>query len=499
MTAEAAAVAVQPVRVNMHEVRTMLRHSPEFFIEFFLGEELTCPVPDFHVELFSAMIDENRTRVVLAVPRGHAKTTLAKLACVWYLIFSVYRFVLYIGATQELAVPSVNDIAEFFETNNFVSVFGPVKWAKRQDGIGVYKFIIPSVGKTCILRGHGAGQRVRGINVDNERPQIAIADDFEGEMDQETTTNFKKMLQWWGGPFYKCLNQFKNKLIVLGNYTATQSVLHVLLKSNTWDSFLYGALVENGEPLWPDLWPIEKLRQDFLEYQELGLTEQWFAEMMNQPVPRGGAIIRSDEICYAPARVPGEGDYGCITIDPAISSRSWADRAAMAAHVWIDEESQWQTVEIRYWRGIDVIDMFWQAIDLAVTWGIRVIGIESAAMQQALEHIYNYLLMQNNLLQYRFVPLPTLNQKKSARIISWASMLKQTETRRASWALTQGDFIATQQLLMYEPAKRDNDDDIIDCCAYGPRMAEQYLMEIMQDIPGMLRGQVTPLYNLAEV
>lgn len=491
---------VQSVRVDAIAVREMLRTDPEFFIEFFIGDLIDRAVPALHIEVFSAMINPAESRLAFAIPRGCAKTTLAKLACAWHILFSPWRFVLYVSGSEHLVVPYVNDIAELFEKENYIAVFGETEWIKRQDGIGIYKFRIPSIDKLCILRGLGAGQRVRGINVDNERPQIAVVDDFETDEDASNSNSslaFKARLKWWSGPFYKCLNQFSNKIIFLGNYTRKQSILDRVLKSQRWTSFHYGILREDGTSLWPDLWPLDRIREDFLEYQELGRTEQWLAEMQNTPVPEGGAIIKAEEICYRPGRQPGEGAYGCITVDPAISRHDWADNAAIAAHVYIEDEAIWQTVETRYWRGVDPITLFWQIIDLATEWRIRVIGIESVAMQAALAPIYNYLLLQNNLFQYRFVPLSTGNQRKSQRIIAYAAMLKQTAMTQPTWALTQGDMVITQQLLVYEPLRKDNDDDIIDCCAYGPRMIETYLHEIMQTVPGIPQGGFTPLADFA--
>lgn len=491
------------VQVNLHEVRHLLRHDPEFFIEFFLGDIITQSVPDLHKEALSILTAENISRVVLALPRGHGKTTLAKLCAVWHLVFSQYRFILYISASKDLVVPYVNDIADFFDIDNFISVFGPVEWLIRQDGVGKYKFYIPSIDKTCILVGLGMGQRVRGINIDNERPQLVICDDFEDDTLIETPIPFDKALNWWTGPFYKCLNQFNNKIIVIGNHTKQKSLLKQFIESPHWHSRVYGVIRQNGQPLWPELWSLEKIKADYEEYQYHKKTERWFAEMMNVPVPEGGSIISINEIKYCPPRQPGDGLYGCITCDPAISRNAWADRAAIAAHIYVDNdidnphEGIWQTVEVRYWRGIDPTDLFWQIIDLATTWRIRHIGVEAVAMQSALEYLFRHLAYTNGLTQYSFVPLPTHNQAKAARIIAWASQLKHTETKSATWALTSGDFIITKQLLSFAPTRRDNDDDIIDCCAYGPRMVDQYIDKIILSDPLAPKSSYTPLHAYA--
>src|SRR5690606_14363820 len=132
-----------------------------------------------------------------------------------------------------------------------------------------------------------------------------------------------------------------------------------------------GCIRANGEPLWPDLWPLDRHRADFLEYQDMGKAERWFAEMMNQPVAEGGGLIESEYICYAPARDPQEVKYGFVTIDPAFSSQNWADRAALCAHGWIEETQQWQIVETRYFRGLNAVDLYHNAIDLAAHWRVR--------------------------------------------------------------------------------------------------------------------------------
>ena len=490
-------IAQSEVVVDPNVASNMLQHVPEFFIQFFLSEQLSRPVPDFHKEIFYEMTHDEVRRLVLAVPRAHAKTTLAKLCCVWYLLFSDYRFVLYVSGSHDLVVPYVNDIAAFFEHPNYIAIFGPVEWIKKQDGIGVYKFRLGHNGKICILRGLGAGQRIRGINVDNVRPQLAVVDDAEDDEDVSTPQMHDQMVRWWAGPFLKCLDQFDNKLIVSGNLLSARSLLYKLLQSDGWRSFLYGAIKNDKTPLWPEMWSLEKLREDFLQYQELGQSAKWFAEMMNQPVPTSGGIVKADEITYAPPRNEGDIEYGFVTLDPAISDQKWANRACIAAHAWIADEQQWQIVEIKYWRGIDPSQLFMESIQMMIRWRFRVCGVEGGAMQSVLQHLFSHLQLVHNLSQYKFLKLETGNRSKTDRIAAWASMLKTTEKSRARYTLTQGDYICTQQLIMYDPQKKDNDDDIADCCAYGPQMTSRYMAEIMQQINHLIPQQINTMYQIA--
>ena len=192
------------VQLNTFEIKQALHHDAEFFIQFFLHEELEFPVPEFHKEIFYEMTDAEVDRLCLAIPRAHAKTTLAKLAAVWYFAFSPWRFIVYLSNTVSVAIPAVNDIVAFMESPNFQAVFGPIEWIIKRDGTGLYKFNF--MGKTCILKAFGSDQQVRGINVDNERPQLAIVDDLEDNKNIANENLFMQLKRNFFGPFLKALN-----------------------------------------------------------------------------------------------------------------------------------------------------------------------------------------------------------------------------------------------------------------------------------------------------
>ena len=120
-------------------------------------------------------------------------------------------------------------------------------------------------------------------------------------------------------------------------------------------------------------------------------------------------------------------------------------------------------------------------------------------MQAALVFVYEHLQHIRNLHEFRFLPVTTENKRKTIRIGTWAAMLKQTDKQTASYALTEGDYIITQQLLAYEPLRQANDDDIIDCCAMGPQMVNKYMAEILQTLPNRVQGGVVPSVRISKV
>jgi len=480
------AIATEVVQLSTEEIKAALQYDPEFFIQFFLGDELTFPVPEFHVELFKLMIDLQVDKFACAVPRDHAKTTLAKLACVYFFLFSDYRFILYLSNTVSIAIPSVNDIIAFMECDNFVAVFGKIKMETRQDGKGIYKFWLGD--KLCILRAFGVLQQVRGINIDNQRPQLAILDDIDAAQAEVTEVSFRIAKRWFYGPFKKALDKFHHKIVQIGNLTETQSLIAENCASEFWHSRVYGCLLSNGKPLWPDAWSIDKLKKDYVEYLEAGMADVWFAEMMNMPSAGGRGIILAEEIFYNPHIQEDDIKYGFITIDLAISKETWAHKTVIAVHGWLENcgpNGAWQAVDYEGYTGIDPISLFWEVIRLCKKWRIQTVGIESVAFQASLKYVFEHECLRNGIefnencmpgeRGISFVQLQAIGRKPQ-RIIAWAAMIKAKE-----YALNYGDFALTQELISYRPDRKTNVDDHIDAYAYAPQMLQRWMYLIMQE------------------
>ena len=484
-----ASTSSVPAQFDLAQVREMLRVDPEFFINFFLGEEITVPVPDFHKVVFGQMVNQDTAHkyFACAIPRDHAKTTLAKLAVIWFYLFSPYRFVLYLSNTAPIAIEACRDIANFIESENFVAVFGAVEWIVRQEGTGLYKFKLALPGgkeKVCILRALGAGQQVRGINIDNQRPELAIVDDLESKENTATPHLRKQLKEWFFGTFRKALDKFNHKIVQIGNLVSPVGILKDNLESEYWTSMRLGAILSNGQPLWPDAWPILKLQAEFDEYHRAGLMHVWFGEMMNIPIPEGSGLIASEEIRYMPAVSPGDCEYGFITIDPAISEKTWADKSAIVAHGWLKDERRWVICEHIHQSGLDPLYLINSAIRMAIRWRFAMIGVESVAYQAALVHFFKYILVKYQHLGIQVVPL-FASAAKTTRLAAWCAYI-----REGTYYLPRGDLEITSQLLLYDPSKRDNEDDLIDACAYGPQMIEMYLPRIRNTLLQLPEAQV---------
>lgn len=471
---------VETVDVAMSSFDTIeaLHNSASFFINFFLGDRIEYGVPEFHINSWNLITTEQILYIALALPRGHAKSTLSKLCCVWYILFTETRFIVYVSNTHPVAAEAVKDIIGYMQSENFAKIFGNLEFKVEREGHGYYKFWINVPNgeggfnrKFVIVKAMGAGQQVRGLNIDNERPQLAIVDDLEDNDNTATPMLQKKLKLWFFGAFLKALSKKRRKVIYLGNMLSNQSILYSLCeKSELWHSMRFGALLSSGVPLWPEMWSIAEIQSDYLEYQREGLTSLWFAEMMNMPMAEGTALIDPADITYLPAVLPGEQKTAFLTYDPAISQKTWANDSAIAVHAYVKD--RWQIVETVKGK-YSPEQIFFLIVELCQKWNTRVVGIEKGAFEIGLKLIFDILMKAHNQSFYTY-EVPHKNRSKVERLAVWCAALK-----RKIWVLTEGEQTITHQLIAFDPLKSNNVDDVIDACSMGMTMTELYMPDIM--------------------
>jgi hypothetical protein len=478
-------VETQNVVAKTREIRGLMRVDAEFFIEFFLADSLDMPVPQFHKEIWGLATDETKLRILLAIPRDHAKTTLAKLLVVWHWLHTHHRFCVYLSNTNPIAKGACKDIIEFLSHPNFIAVYGAVRMIKSSENESLWIFEMdmptepgkPTRTKRCILRAVGQGQQMRGINIDNQRPDFTVVDDVEDNDNTESEFQQKKLDKWIFGPFLKALAR-KHKILWLGNMLAKTSLLARLSRNPRWNPVVFGSLVRDTatlqlEPLWPGKWSVAALQEDFKEYKDNGLVETWMCEMMNMP-GHGENGFTLEQINYVPVPNPDQIVAAWITIDPAFGMNAHNDETSIAVHV-LPKQGIPRTVCVEHGR-FDEHTMFNKALHLAQYWGAWTWGIESVAAQKVLITLFNMLAMQYQLNhQLEFVPLTAgKGDPKAGRIRAFVSQMANGE-----WGIPEGDIDITTQIVDYDFRLKEQPDDIVDSVAYGPTMLELYKGLIM--------------------
>ncbi len=464
------------------ELLLAMRHDCVSFFAFYLGEELTLTVPDFHISIWNELLlmveqaNQRGTikvlRKLFAVPRDHAKSTLAKLATILFLLYTPLKFCLYVSKTNGHAKNAIRDIVLWLSSSQHRELHGPVQTVKSSetDSLWIYNLTIRTPGesqpkiKTVLFKALGSDQQIRGMLVLNTRPQIVIIDDIE-DLDNTTTELQPKLDEWFMGSLRKSFAKFA-VVIFLGNMIRKTTLLARLSKDPTWNPTVFGSLVRGpgGElrPLWPERWTVESLLEEYAEFRRVGTGHVWEAEMMN---------LTQDEILLqdlgASVRVsrplPEDIEAGCLVLDPAFGLKNWNDDSAITVHVRIKGIGIPCVVDS--WRGKGTEErLLDELLTLSYYWGISTWCIEADAGQKLFIPIFNLLMKDRKINTEVFTILPVQSSRnaKTSRILSMRNIVG-----GGSYGVADSEEGIMDALAQFDPNSGAH-DDLADSASYGP-------------------------------
>lgn len=407
-------------------------------------------------------------RFALGLPRGHAKTTFIKVLIVWLIVYDRASFILIVCSNSDLAENLLADIHDIMLSQNIKAIYGDWDAGLAIDSADTKKASFHKRSVSMVARGWSAG--IRGINLQNERPDVIFCDDVQTRANDESPTDSQKLLNELVGTIFRAIAPRGNRIIIyVGNMYSEDCILYKFKKSKSWISMVTGAILESGIPLWPALFSLEELMESYYHDEALGLAHIWFAEVMNDPKssalsllphPLPDCDIDEDEEILDP-------DGSFLTIDPA-GFRKASDDNVIAAHLKFQEKGY--IVETS--RGImDPQELIQKAITMALAHGCTLIAVEAVAYQQTLCFWLQFFLQKYNISGITVVELSPHGRSKESRIRQFvAELYKQTYYLKDP--ATRRDFV--WQGSMYKIGKKDNRDDLLDAVAYGLDVRNEY-------------------------
>jgi len=465
MGPEISTVSANPVEI----VERLRSGDAQFFIDVFLPEEDIGNIPAFHQLIWDYMLSESHNKTAIAVPRGHGKTTWAKLLCIYQYVFTPVKFIVYLSDTHTVASHACSDVMNILESPNFQALFGKVKFLKYQDSAGYYQFILGS--KVCMLKAFGSQQQIRGMNIDNTRPELAIVDDLE-DADQVKTDAAKDQLKlWFFGTFLKAMAR-KNRVVMIGNMTAADCLIAEIIKLPTWRSIVMSQLIEekqpDGEvkliPIWPEKASMEDILAEYTDFKKMGIMQRWFAENMNMPVNLENSIIDFTKLLYAPHSVFS---HIFITIDPAFTQNTNSDESAVVVHGFNVDGNHWQIIDHVHGK-FTINELYGITLSFMQKYKTTVIAIETNGAQKVLVLLFETYFNHAHISNYEIISIQSSGTKLS-RILVFCAYLE-----KGTYRLSIGEMDVVSQLTLFNPRNTDNKDDLIDSCAMGVFIIEHY-------------------------
>ena len=246
----------------IEERKRRCRAEPGYFGRTYLPHYFNRPSPAFHLEIYS-LAEVQDEPVFIAAPREHAKSTIVTFDVpLEDICLERKHFIIILSDTQDLAADFVTFIMLELEENERIKCdFGDLKgrvWASDE-------FITKN---RIRVMARGYGQRIRGLRWRQHRPDRVLIDDFENDQNVRNPKLVKARREWILTTVLNSLEE-NYSLMMIGTILAKNSVLYWFLnqkdeRDNVTPLFMgkvYRAIKEDGTPLWPEKWPIERLEK----------------------------------------------------------------------------------------------------------------------------------------------------------------------------------------------------------------------------------------------
>lgn len=448
---------------SIEAIRERAKTDLNFYAGLLVPHLMRTPFPKFYCDLFLMLTSEGTdpeaiVRFALGLPRGFVKTTFLKILMCHCIHYGRNSFFLVVASTQTKATNFCADVDAMLEQPTVSEIYGNWAQSKYKDNAEVKLGFMD--GRMIILLPCGAGSSVRGANIDNKRPDMIICDDVQSREQALSPVQSHAMLEWFTGTLIKCIESWgSNRLIVfLGNMYPGDSLLQKLRGNPEWISLITGAILEDGESLWPELKSVRALLAEYRHDAAMGLGHIWFAEVQNDPLDERYRLLASP-IPDCPVAIELlEPDAVFITVDPA-GFRKSSDDNVYAVHKLYDGVPVLTDLEGGVWNPYDTVK---NVIVAAVAHGACLIGIESTGYQQSLCYWMDFFIQRLGLQHIQVVELKTFNATKLSRIRDYIAEVLSDSSHMSREARTKFSYYAH----LYKLGKSDNRDDYLDAPAY---------------------------------
>lgn len=427
--------------------------------------------PPFHSEIYQTIKNPKNDRVIIAAPRGSAKSTAISLIYPLYKIgFKKSDEELFIMIISEAQQQSINFLSRIkfhlSHSQEFRDLFGDLgmRTAKKWTSTSV------TLANNSRIVAVGTGQRVRGWIEGDTRPNLIIVDDFESELNANTPEARTKNRRWITEAVIPSLAD-EGQMIVVGTVISEDCFLFWAKDSRAWKSLWYSIIdPETGGSIWPDKFPMWRIKKIRDEYEAIGNISGFFQEYMNIPQSPDEAPFQPGYIQYHDyeyKQINGENYmykqfndgtekiipvnvYGGI--DPA---SSLAQRADFFVIFTCGVDADNNIYEIDTLRGhINPAFQPDKIIETFKKYHHKRMKVETTAYQEALRQSVRRIMFDNNI----FIPGLEKGVKprtpKSERLLSLVPFMAKKKV-----FFKKGNFEAVNEFLSYP---RGRNDDIMD-------------------------------------
>ena len=456
-----------------------LRNNMALFGRHCFPTALRKSTPPFHKDVYSYLANDDKRRVLIAAPRGTAKSTVTTLIFpLWRVAFKRTDEDLFIVIISESQTQSINFLSRIkyhlTHSDKFTDIFGDLgpNTAKRWTN----NDIVLANGARLIAV--GTGQRVRGFIEGDTRPNLIIVDDFESELNAFTPEARAKNRKWVTEAVIPSLSD-EGKIAMIGTVISEDCFLYWAKESPAWNVLWYSIWDEDEKSIWPERFPKSRINDIKKEFASVGNLNGFYQEYMNIAQSPDMAPFKPEWIKmhhYDFKRINGQnclvkekGDEKEIKpvevycgVDPASSLSSTADYFVVTT-IGIDYDNNKYIIDIFRDR-ISPAEQPAKLIEVFKKYRPRRMMIETVGYQEALRTAVRELMFKESLYIPGLEKGVKPRNRKSERLLSLVPLFA-----KGTFYFRPQDNIAQQEFLSYPRGKHDDVMDAIWTALHGAK------------------------------
>lgn len=313
--------------VNVLHKRAQQNAAQNSFLDFMTAVEPTMlqgPQHRMVAKLFNRIASGELKRVIIAIAPRHSKSTMASyLLPAWFLGRFPKKKIIMASHTGDLAVDFGRKVRNLIDSEPYHNVFPHVTLASDAKAAGRWN---TNEGGEYFALGVGAAMAGRGAD-------LLIIDDPVSEQEARSGNPavYDTVYEWYqGGPRQRL--QPGGSIVVLATRWDKRDLSGRLIDDmihkpdgDEWEIVNLPAILDNGEPLWPDFWPLEELLRTKASMD----PRYWQAQYMQNPISEEGAIVKREWWKKWDKPDPPPCDYIIAALDAAAEKNNSADHSAI--------------------------------------------------------------------------------------------------------------------------------------------------------------------------
>lgn len=396
----------EQIQVSAEEAVRLGAVDGGLFGRFFFPRAFKQDAPPCHRQMDALLDDPESPLVSFMIPRGFAKTTKTRVYIARRIAYGISRTIMIVGKSQGAAVKTLEWLKRSVEHNQrYAATFGlepGSRWSGEDIEIIHHHFKDENGGPLRIrVLAYGMTGSVRGVNIDDCRPDLIVVDDPSDEENTATIEQRKKIADLFFGSILRSLAPRSEaphaKMVLLQTVLNPQDLVSLCDKDSHWKSLRISCFDERGESNWPERYPTEVLRAEKKGYIDRGMLSLWMREMESQCVNDDLAAFSEEKLKYwdQPENGVGgtlpEGGYTFISVDPVPPPKDELNVKITAKHdnavISVLRVINGGVYICEQWGVKQPDDMFFinQIFLMAAFWKTSVIVVETTMFQRVIK------------------------------------------------------------------------------------------------------------------